>query len=105
MSFLGTLLIALAKVISLILNLYTFIIAGSVIISWVQPDPYNPIVRFLRSATDPVFSYVRRFVPRFLLRSGVDITPLLVIIVIVFAEALITSTLIDTGLRLRSPVP
>ncbi|MDO8519138.1 MAG: YggT family protein, partial [Deltaproteobacteria bacterium] len=89
MPLLGNLLIALGKVISLIVGVYTFIVAGAVIISWVRPDPYNPIVQFLNRTTEPVFSWVRRFIPRFLYQTGIDFTPLLVIVLLVFLETLI----------------
>ena len=101
MSLVGTLLIALAKVISLIANMYTFIIAGAAIVSWVNPDPYNPIVRFLRSATEPVFAWVRKRLPSSFFKSGIDFTPMLVIIVLVFTETLLTAFLMDLGLSLR----
>lgn len=102
MSFIGTLFIAIAKVLSLIVNLYTFIVAGAVILSWVRPDPYNPIVRFLSMATEPVFSRLRRYLPSFLYRSGIDFTPLVVIILLVLLETILTTTLFDIGYSLRA---
>jgi len=102
MSVLGSLIIAFAKVISLIANMYTFIIAGSAIVSWVNPDPYNPIVRFLKSATDPLFNQIRKRLPAAFFKSGIDFTPMLVIIAIVFLETILTATLMDIGISLRS---
>lgn len=101
MSFLGTFVIATAKVISMIINLYTFIILGAVIISWVQPDPYNPIVRFLHSATEPVFARVRKLLPAALFKTGMDFTPIIVLIALVFIETLLVGTLMDIGAQLR----
>jgi len=101
MSFLGLIFIALSKVISLIVGIYTFIVAGAVIVSWVRPDPYNPIVNFLYQATEPVFSRVRRFLPSFLYKTGIDWTPMVVIIVLIFLETVISGTLSDIGFRLR----
>lgn len=101
MPFLGNFLIALAKVIDLVVSLYTFIVAGAVIVSWVRPDPYNPIVRFLYSATEPVFQRIRRILPAFFYRSGIDFTPMIVMILLVFLETLLTNTLYDWGSRLR----
>ncbi len=107
MSLLGNLLIALAKVLNLIGNLYTFIVAGAVIVSWVRPDPYNPIVVFLYQATDPIFRRVRRFMPRFLFASSIDWTPLIVVIVIIFIQTILVGTLEDLGhnLRVDRPAP
>lgn len=101
MSILGNLLISIAKVLSLITNMYTFIIAGAVIISWVKPDPYNPIVRFIYSVTDPVFAKVRKHAPQFLYSTGIDFTPLLVIIILVFLENFVAGSIMDIGLRLK----
>lgn len=101
MSFVGTIFIALAKVVDLVVGLYTLIVAGAVIISWVRPDPYNPIVRFLYSATKPVFSLCRRYLPRFFYRTGLDWTPLIVIIILVFLKTIISDTLFDIGYSLR----
>jgi YggT family protein len=63
MFILGNLLAALASVIGLVLNLYMWIIIARAVISWVNPDPYNPIVRFLYSITDPVLLAIRRRLP------------------------------------------
>ena len=65
-----------------LLSLYRWIIIIRVVISWINPDPYNPIVRFLRSITDPALDGLRRFVPRFLWSTGLDFTPLLLILLI-----------------------
>ena len=63
MFILGNLLAALASVIGLVLNLYMWIIIARAVISWVNPDPNNPIVRFLYSITDPVLLAIRRRLP------------------------------------------
>jgi YggT family protein len=102
MSLLSNFILALAKVIDIVVGIYTFIVAGAVIISWIRPDPYNPIVRFLHSATEPLFSRCRRFLPSFLYKTGIDWTPMLVIILLVFLETLLVGTLTDIGLNLRN---
>jgi len=99
---LGNLLIAIAKVIDMVVGLYTLLIAGAVILSWVRPDPLNPIVRFIHSATEPLFSKVRRLLPSFLKRSGIDWTPMIVIILLVFLQSFLSGTLLDFGLSLKS---
>ena len=69
-----------------LVSLYRWIIIIRVVISWLTPDPYNPLVQFLRSITDPALDGLRRYVPRFLWSTGLDFTPLLMI---VFLQVLI----------------
>ena len=71
---------AIFQVLHAILSIYFWIVIGRAVISWVNPDPYNPIVRFLHNATDPVFARIRRFIP--LQFGGMDFTPIFVLIVI-----------------------
>jgi YggT family protein len=97
MSALGYVIIALAKVLSLIINLYTLIIVVAVLISWVNADPYNPIVRILRQLTEPVFYQVRRLMPRALLRTRLDFSPLIVLLGLVIIETVLGSLLHDLG--------
>ncbi|MFQ5540312.1 MAG: YggT family protein, partial [Candidatus Binatia bacterium] len=73
---------ALAAVLGLILNLYMWIIIARAVISWVNPDPYNPIVRFLYNATEPVLYRLRRSIPVF--AGGIDFSPIIVLIIIYF---------------------
>jgi YggT family protein len=81
---------AIAFVIDKALDIYIYIIIGRAIISWVNADPYNPIVRFLYKATEPVLYRVRRFIP---LMGGVDLSPIVVILVIYFLKAFIVKSL------------
>ena len=67
---------------SYMLTLYMYVVIARVVISWINPDPYNPIVQFLRGITDPALDGLRRFVPRFLWSTGLDFTPLLLIVLI-----------------------
>ncbi len=92
---LGYLIISFAKVIQLLVNIYTFIIAGVVIISWVGADPYNPIVRLLRQSTEPVFKQVRKIMPRALFRTGLDFTPMIVLIVLILIENVLVNLLYE----------
>ncbi len=59
--------------------LYSLVIIGAVLVSWVNADPWNPIVRFLRAATEPVFRWVRRVLP-FVVIGGLDLSPLVVLL-------------------------
>lgn len=95
MHFVGLLLLSLAKILRLVINLYTFIVAGAVLVSWVNPDPMNPIVRFLYQSTAPVFRLVRRLLPRALFRTGIDFTPVLVFILLIVIDTLLVSLLFD----------
>ena len=71
---------AVFQVLQAILSNYFWIVIGRVVISWVNPDPYNPIVRFLYNATEPVFSRIRRILP--LQFGGMDFTPIALLILI-----------------------
>ena len=96
---LGNLIMALAQVIHLLLNVYMLIIVARAIISWVSPDPYNPIVNFLYRATDPVLRYVQRIIPPL---GGIDISPILVLLVIVFLDQFLVGSLREFGFRLKT---
>lgn len=70
-----------------LLGLYTYVIIFAAVISWVNPDPYNPIVRFLYKATEPVLYPVRRFIGTRL--GPIDISPIVVIIIIMFMQSVL----------------
>lgn len=97
MSALGYVIIAIAKVLGLIINLYTLIIIVAVLISWVNADPYNPIVRILRQLTEPVFYQIRRIMPRALLRTRLDFSPIIVLIGLMIVETVVGGLLYDLG--------
>ena len=98
MFILGNLLVALASVIGLVLNLYMWIIIARAVISWVNPDPYNPIVRFLYGITDPVLLAVRRRLPLYF--GGIDFTPIVVILAIMFLDQFVVESLKDLAMRI-----
>ena len=102
MHFLGLLVLSLARIFRLLINLYTFVIAFAVIISWVNPDPANPLVRLSYQLTQPVFRRVRRFMPASLLRTHLDWTPLLVFILLILIDTVLIGTLFDMGGKLLS---
>jgi YggT family protein len=95
----GNFLAALASVLNMLLSAYMWIIVIRALISWVNPDPYNPIVRFLHSATDPLLYRVRRLLP--LNFGGIDFSPILVIAGIVFLQAFLVQSLLDLSRALR----
>jgi len=69
-----------------LIETYMYVVLIRVVISWINPDPHNPIVQFLRGVTDPAIEAVRRIVPSFLWSTGLDFTPL---ILILFLQAVI----------------
>ena len=82
MGAIGTSLLAtIFSVISTILTLYTIVIIAAAVVSWVQPNPYNPLVRVLRALTDPVFYRLRKWFP-FLIIGGIDLSPVVVLLLI-----------------------
>ena len=91
-------LMALAKVVDLVLTIYMWIIIIRALISWVNPDPFNPIVRFLYQVTEPVLYRVRRFLPPL---GGIDLSPLIVILLIVFLQQFLVPSLYDLAARMR----
>ena len=88
---LGNFFSALAYLIHKVLWLYMWIIIIRAVISWVNPDPYNPIVRFLYSVTDPVLLALRRRLPLFY--GGIDFSPIVVILVIMFLQQFLVANL------------
>jgi YggT family protein len=98
MFMLANLLIAVAQVLDVVLRLYMYIVIARALISWVNPDPRNPIVRFLYNATEPLLYRVRRVVPYM---GGIDFSPLLVIIAIYFLQSFLVASLLDLAYRLR----
>lgn len=100
MHVLGLIVLAAARVLRFLINIYTFVVAAAVIISWVNPDPHNPIVHFLRQVTEPVFSRVRRFMPRASFRWRIDVTPIVVFILLMVADTVLVGLLFDLAGRL-----
>ena len=98
MFLLGNLLTALASVIGLVLNLYLWVIIARAVISWVNPDPYNRIVRFLYSVTDPVLLAIRRRLPLYF--GGIDFSPIIVILAILFLQRFVVASLHDLARHL-----
>ena len=95
----GNFLAGLAQVLDLALNLYFWVILARAVLSWVNPDPYNPIVRFLHRATDPVLHWVRRRLPTTF--GGIDLAPMLVILAIFFLRAFLIRSLMDVAARMH----
>lgn len=95
----GNFLQAVAGVLDVILSIYMWIIIIAALISWVNPDPYNPIVRFLYRATEPVLRPIRRTLGTAI--GGLDVSPIIAILVILFLRMFVIRSLIDIAARLR----
>lgn len=98
---LANLLNAIALLLHYVLTLYMWIVIARAVISWVNPDPYNPIVRFLHAATDPVLVRIQRTVPLFF--GGFDFSPIVVFLLISFLDSFLVRTLQEIALRLQIP--
>ncbi|HDD43385.1 MAG TPA: YggT family protein [Candidatus Desulfofervidus auxilii] len=98
MFILANFLKALASVLDVVLTFYMWIIIIRALISWVNPDPYNPIVRFLYAVTEPVLSQIRRYLP--VVFGGFDLSPLIAILGVLFLQKFLVSTLYQLALRL-----
>lgn len=94
----GNILQGLAYVLDTVLFLYMWLIIIRALISWVSPDPWNPIVQFLMRATDPVLIVIRRRVG---ILGGIDVSPILAILLIMFLQYAVVQTIRDIGLRLH----
>lgn len=98
MFILANLLSAVAQISHMIITVYIWIVVISALISWVNPDPYNPVVRFLKGATDPVLYRIRRYLPVF---GGIDFSPFVLILVLFFLDSFVVKTLSDLASRLH----
>lgn len=98
---LGNFLIAAGRVLDIALTLYLWVVIIRVLISWVSPDPYNPIVQFLYRVTDPVLRPIQRYVPP---AGGLDFSPIVLIFVIYFLQFFVVTTLIQLGRSLHGAV-
>jgi YggT family protein len=96
----GNMLQAAAYIIDTVLTIYMWVIIARALISWVNPDPYNRIVVFLYRVTEPVLRPVRRLIP--LGHLGIDISPIIVILVIYFLKIFLVQTLIQTAYHFKS---
>jgi len=97
---LSNLLIAVANVLDILLTILYWLILIRALISWVNPDPYNPIVQFLNNVTEPILDPIRKLLPLGF-RFGIDISPIIAFLLIIFLKSFLVRTLLDLSLRLR----
>ena len=88
---------ALAYLVSIILTVMYWLILIRALISWVSPDPFNPIVQFLHRVTEPILEPIRRLLPS----MALDISPLIAFFGIVFLQQFLVRSLYDLAMRLR----
>ena len=88
----GYFLMAVANVLNFVLLFFMWIVIARAILSWVNPDPYNPIVRFIHNVTEPVLSQVRKKLP--INFGGIDFSPIIVILIIYFLRDFVVNSLL-----------
>ncbi len=94
----GNVMLGLATILDYALWFYMWIIIARALISWVNPDPWNPIVQFLDRATEPVLAPIRRWLGW---RMGIDLSPIVAILAITFLQIALVQSLKDLALRLN----
>ena len=88
---------AIASIADIILSIFYWLILIRALISWVNPDPYNAIVQFLYRVTEPILQPIRKILPP----MGIDISPIIAFLAIIFFRGFIVATLIDLSYRLQ----
>ena len=89
---------AVAQLVDATLTLYSWILLVRVLLSWVNPDPFNPVVQFLTRVTDPVLLPIRRVIPTI---GMIDISPIVAFLLLHAIQSFLVRTLLDLSLRLR----
>ena len=84
---------SLYDIVSLVFQVYIFIVIARALISWVNPDPYNPIVRFLYNATEPVLALMKRYLP--LQFSGIDLSPIALLFALTIVEKILLNIIVQ----------
>jgi YggT family protein len=91
---------AVAHILDVLFNIMYWLIIIRVLVSWVNPDPLNPIVQFLEKATEPVLGPIRKHLP-LNFRFGIDISPIIAILLVIFLRAFLLRSLFDLSLWIR----
>jgi YggT family protein len=95
----SNLLTAIAKILDVVLVIFMWIVIARAVLSWVNPDPYNPIVRFIHNITEPVLFQIRKRIP--LNFGGIDFSPILVLLAVIFLQRFVVQSLYELALTLR----
>ncbi len=96
MFILGNFIRAVAIILNYALTIYMWIVIANAVLSWVSPDPYNPIVRFINSVTEPVLYRIRSKIP--VSFGGIDFSPIIVILAIIFLQNFVVNSLLRLSL-------
>jgi len=99
MIILSNFLIAIAKVLDIVLSIYMWVVIARAVLSWVSPDPYNPIVRFIHKITEPVLYQIRKRIP--VNFGGIDFSPIIVFLAIIFLQRFVIDSLYQLAQTLR----
>ena len=91
MIILSNFLTAIAKVLDIVLSIFMWIVIARAVLSWVSPDPYNPIVRFINKVTEPVLYQIRKRIP--VNFGGIDFSPIIVFLAIIFLQRFVVHSL------------
>jgi len=94
----GNLFIAIGSILDILLKIYTWVIIIAALLSWVNPDPYNPIVRLLYGVTEPVLRPISR---RLGILGGIDLSPIVALLIIFFLRYFIVKSLIELGYKMK----
>jgi YggT family protein len=96
---LSNFLVAMARVLDVVLTFMYWLILIRAVISWVNPDPYNSIVQFLYKTTEPILYPIRKILP-FSLKFGIDISPIIAFLTIMFLKSFLVSTILDLAAKI-----
>ena len=89
----ATLLEAIAQILHMVITLYIWVVIISALITWVNPDPYNPIVQMLRRVTEPAYSLVKKYIPTVI--GGIDLSPIIIILGLQFIDLFVVKILFN----------
>ena len=89
---------AIAKVLDVVMNIFLFIVIARAVLSWVSPDPFNPIVRFINNITEPILYPIRTRLPVHF--GGIDLSPIIVFLGIIFVRTFVVNTLMQMSASL-----
>lgn len=85
------LLVTIIQMLNMIISLYIWVVIIAALITWVRPDPYNPIVQTLYRLTEPAYSLIRRYIPTVI--GGIDLSPVVLILLLQFIQLLLSNIL------------
>ncbi len=89
--YIGYFIMAVARVLDFVLIAYMWLVIARAVLSWVNPDPFNPIVRFIHNVTEPVLYQIRTRIP--VNFGGMDVSPIVVFLGIIFLRTFVVNSL------------